>query len=258
MSSPCARMYSLCSTSRSAMRCRRWAAARPERWHAVDDVLDQVEPVHIVAHRHVEGRGGRALFLVAAHVEVAVVGPPVREPVNEPRIAVVREDDRPVRREDPVELAVAQPVRVLARGLELHQVDHVHHAHLELRQVLAQDGTAASISSVGTSPAQAITTSGSAPWSLLAHSQMPRPAVQCLTACVHREPLQRRLLAGDDDVHVVPLRRQWSVTESSVLASGGRYTRMMSAFLLTTWSMKPGSWWLKPLWSWRHTWDVSR
>src|SRR5659263_577903 len=39
--------------------------------------------------------------------------------------------------------------------------------------------------------------------------------------------------------------------ESRVLASGGRYTRTISAFLLTTWSMKPGSWWEKPLWSWR-------
>ena len=29
---------------------------------------------------------------------------------------------------------------------------------------------------------------------------------------------------------------------------------MTSAFLLTTWSMKPGSWWLKPLWSCRQTW----
>ena len=28
---------------------------------------------------------------------------------------------------------------------------------------------------------------------------------------------------------------------------------MISAFLLTTWSMKPGSWWEKPLWSWRQT-----
>ena len=28
---------------------------------------------------------------------------------------------------------------------------------------------------------------------------------------------------------------------------------MTSAFLLTTWSMKPGSWWLKPLWSCRQT-----
>ena len=43
--------------------------------------------------------------------------------------------------------------------------------------------TAASVSSVGTSPQQAITTSGSLPRSLLAHSQMPMPAVQCLIAC---------------------------------------------------------------------------
>ena len=43
--------------------------------------------------------------------------------------------------------------------------------------------TAASVSSVGTSPAQAITTSGSLPLSLLAKSQMPMPRVQCRTAC---------------------------------------------------------------------------
>src|ERR1035437_5168048 len=42
--------------------------------------------------------------------------------------------------------------------------------------------TAASASRVGTSPAQAITTSGSPPSSLLAHFQMPIPAVQCLIA----------------------------------------------------------------------------
>ena len=68
---------------------------------------------------------------------------------------------------------------------------------------LRSRSTAARVSSVGTSPQQAITTSGSPPWSLLAHSQMPSPAVQCLIACVHRQPLQRRLLAGDDDVDVV-------------------------------------------------------
>src|SRR5215831_12253215 len=42
--------------------------------------------------------------------------------------------------------------------------------------------TAASVSSVGTSPAHAITTSGSDPRSLLAHAQMPIPAAQCLIA----------------------------------------------------------------------------
>jgi len=43
--------------------------------------------------------------------------------------------------------------------------------------------TAASVSSVGVSPQQAMTTSGSAPWSLLAHSQMLTPCVQWRTAC---------------------------------------------------------------------------
>ena len=43
--------------------------------------------------------------------------------------------------------------------------------------------TAARVSSVGVSPQQAMTTSGSCPWSLEAHCQMPMPWVQCLTAC---------------------------------------------------------------------------
>ena len=42
------------------------------------------------------------------------------------------------------------------------------------------------------------------------------------------------------------------------LASGGRYTRMTFPFLFTTWSMKPGSWWEKPLWSCRQTCEVRR
>ena len=42
--------------------------------------------------------------------------------------------------------------------------------------------TAARVSSVGVSPQQASTASGSAPWSLEAHCQMPMPWVQCLMA----------------------------------------------------------------------------
>ena len=48
------------------------------------------------------------------------------------------------------------------------------------------------------------TTSGSTPSSVLAQSQMPRPRVQCCDGVVHVEPLQRRLLAGDDHVDVLP------------------------------------------------------
>jgi hypothetical protein len=53
-------------------------------------------------------------------------------------------------------------------------------------------------------------------------------------------------------------RRQWPVTDTRVLASGGRYTRTTEAFLLVTTSRKPGSWWLKPPGSCRHTFEVSR
>ena len=38
-------------------------------------------------------------------------------------------------------------------------------------------------------------------------------------------------------------------TASRQLASAGRYTRVIEPFLLPARSMKPGSWWVKPLWS---------
>src|SRR5690242_5639110 len=40
--------------------------------HAIDDVADQVKAIDVVHHTHIEGRAGGALFLVAAHVKVAV------------------------------------------------------------------------------------------------------------------------------------------------------------------------------------------
>src|SRR5579875_2865791 len=61
----------------------------------VDDVDDQMEAVQVVEHDHVEGGGGGAFFLVAADVEVAVAVAAVGEPVNQPRVAVEGEDDRP-------------------------------------------------------------------------------------------------------------------------------------------------------------------
>src|ERR1039457_1073303 len=90
--------------------------------------------------------------------------------------------------------------------------------------------TAASVSSVGTSPQQAMTTSGATPWSLLAHCQMPMPSVVAtaghdhvgrnalvvagplpdanalgavLDGGVHRQPLRRRVFACDHDVDVM-------------------------------------------------------
>ena len=49
---------------------------------AVDGIHDEVEAVQIVQHRHVEGRGDGAFFLVATDVDVVVVGAAVSQPVD--------------------------------------------------------------------------------------------------------------------------------------------------------------------------------
>ena len=83
--------------------------ALAERGYAIDHVDDEVEAVEVVEHHHVERRRRRALLLVAAYVDVGVVGAPVGEPVDQPRIAVVGEDDGPARGEQRVELASGRP-----------------------------------------------------------------------------------------------------------------------------------------------------
>src|SRR5207253_4869723 len=82
--------------------------------------------------------GGRALLVVAAHVEVVVVGAPVGQAVNERRVAVVGEHDRPVGREQGVELVVGQAVGVFGVGLQAHEVDHVDDPHLEVGKAAAE------------------------------------------------------------------------------------------------------------------------
>src|SRR5690348_10391120 len=112
--------------------------ARAERRDAVDDVHHEMEPIEVVEHDHVERRGRRALFLVAAHVDVPVVRAAIREPVDEPRIAVEGEHDRLVGGEERVELAVGEPVRMLDVGLEAHQVDDIDDAHLQVGKLAAE------------------------------------------------------------------------------------------------------------------------
>ena len=172
--------------------------------HPVDDVDGEVEAVEIVEHDHVERRRGRSFLLVAADVQVPVVRPPVREAVDQPRIAVVREDDRPVGREDRVELRVGQAVWVLGVRLEAHQVDDVDDADHQVGKRLAQkrrrrkglerrDVAGAREHDVRRAAAVV---------------RGPLPDAQATGAMhdrvVHGEVVQRRLLPRDDHVHVVP------------------------------------------------------
>ena len=80
--------------------------AHAERGHATDHVACEVEPVQIVADPHVERRGRRPLLLVAPDMQVVMVGPAIREPMDEPRITVESEDDGLVGREERVEIPV--------------------------------------------------------------------------------------------------------------------------------------------------------
>ncbi len=107
------------------------------------------------------------------------------------------------RGEELVEIRVAQAVRMLALRLQLHQIDDVDDADLQLRQMLAQDGhrrqrlqrrhvAAAGHDDVGLG---VLVVAG------------PLPDADALGAVldggVHRQPLRRRMLAGDHDVDVV-------------------------------------------------------
>ena len=86
-----------------------------ETGNTVDDVHDQVKAVEVIEHGHVEGSCRGALFPIAPHMQVGMVGAAVREAMDQPRIAVVGEDDGAVAREELVELAIGEAVRV--RGL---------------------------------------------------------------------------------------------------------------------------------------------
>src|SRR6478672_297224 len=70
-------------------RLAQTAGPVAEARHPVDHVHHEVVAVEIVQHHHVERRGRRALLLVPAHVDVAVVRAPVGEAVDQPRVAVV-------------------------------------------------------------------------------------------------------------------------------------------------------------------------
>ena len=69
--------------------------------HPVDHVRRQMKPVEVVADDHVEGGRRRPFLLLAADMDVAVVGAAVGQPVDQHRIAVMGDDDRLVGRKQP-------------------------------------------------------------------------------------------------------------------------------------------------------------
>jgi len=106
--------------------------------HAADRLRGQVEAAHLIQHDHLERRGGRALLVEPAHVDSVDVRLPVHYLVDRPLVAVEGEHDRLVRGEQLGELRLGRAVRVDVQREQPHQVDHVHHAHAQVRHVPAQ------------------------------------------------------------------------------------------------------------------------
>src|SRR5689334_6181749 len=61
------------------------------------------------------------------------------EPMNQPGISVERKDNRLVRGEQVVEIAVAQSVRMLGARLQAHQIDDVDDTDFQAWEMLAHD-----------------------------------------------------------------------------------------------------------------------
>src|SRR5208337_3892998 len=72
----------------------RVSAGYAQGRHPIDHVHRNGEAINLVPNGQVEWSVDIAVLLVAADVQVLVIGAPVSEPVNQPRIPVKVEDDR--------------------------------------------------------------------------------------------------------------------------------------------------------------------
>ena len=72
-------------------------------------------------------------------MQILVVGEPIRELMDQPWIAVEVENDRLAGGEQAVEVAHAEPMRMLCVRLHLVQVHDIYEPNFQLRQPLAQD-----------------------------------------------------------------------------------------------------------------------
>ena len=132
-----------------------------------------------------------------------MVGAAISEPMNQPGITVIGEDDRFVRREEHVEILVGQTVRVFAPRLEFHQIHHVDHPDFQFGEKLPQQLD----SGQGFEGRHVATTHHHDIRLAAAVVARPRPDADAGGAMfdggVHVEPLRRGLLPGDNHVHVV-------------------------------------------------------
>ena len=171
--------------------------------HAAHRIEREREAVHVIEHAHVERRGGCAFFLVAADVNPVVICSAIGQAMNQRRIAVEGKDDGLVLREHAVEVFVGQAVRMLGDGLQRHQIHDVHNADFEIGNMLTQQRDGGQ-----RLQRRHVTGAGHYDIGIAVVVARPVPDAEARSAVanglVHGEPDRRWLLAGDDEVDVVP------------------------------------------------------
>src|SRR6185437_4232791 len=170
---------------------------------APDGVKGKLVAVEVVKHYHVERRGRGSFFHVTAHMDVVVILPPVGKPMDNPRVPMEGEYHGLVASEELVEIPVLKSVWMLRLRLQRHEIDHVDDADANIRHVLAQQChrseclerrhiAGARHDHIGVARIIA----------------RPRPDTYPRSAMtsgrIDIEPLPFQLLAGDDQVHVIP------------------------------------------------------
>ena len=107
----------------------------------------------------------------------------ISQAMNQPGISVEIENDRFVAGEQQNRSPLSvKPCGCSVLGCSLKRSTTLMKRILISGNSCRNSTVAAKASCVGISPAEAITRSGSLPWSLLAQSQMPMPFVQCVIA----------------------------------------------------------------------------
>jgi hypothetical protein len=85
----------------------RMSADIMEFWNAVNHIDRKAKAINLIINGKFQGRIDIALFFVAAHMQISVIGATIGETVNQPRIAVEIENNRLVSGEERIKIAIA-------------------------------------------------------------------------------------------------------------------------------------------------------
>jgi hypothetical protein len=80
----------------------RISGACSQARHAITHIADEMKTVELIQQDHIERRRRGAFLIIAAHMEVVMVRPAIREPMNQPWITMIGENNRFVRRKERV------------------------------------------------------------------------------------------------------------------------------------------------------------